>query len=62
MQQLGQVELPLLAEVGELQQEPDRVIGLVQTGQALDRAHRVQTLQEREQSGGTPLQTPLGRL
>lgn len=38
------MELPLLAEAGELQQEAHRVIGLVQTGQALHGAHCVQTL------------------
>lgn len=38
------MELPLLAETGELQQEADGVVGLVQTGQTLHGPHGVQTL------------------
>lgn len=47
-EQFGQVKLPLFAEAGELQQEADCVIGLVQTGQALHRSDRIQTLSRRE--------------
>lgn len=43
------MELPLLAETGQLQQEADGVVGLVQAGQTLHRPHGVQTL---EQEGG----------
>lgn len=45
-QKLRQVELPLLAEVRELEQEAHRVIGLIQTRQRLNRPHRIQTLQQ----------------
>lgn len=47
-EQFGQVELPLLTEAGELQQETDRVIRLVQTRQALHCSHCIQTLSRRE--------------
>lgn len=47
-EQLGQVKLPLLAEARELQQETDRVIGLIQTRQALHCSHCIQTLSRRE--------------
>lgn len=47
-EQFGQVELPLFAEAGELQQEADCVIGFVQTGQALHRSDRIQTLSGRK--------------
>lgn len=40
-EQLGQVELPLSAEAGELQQEADGVVGLVQAGQTLHSADGV---------------------
>lgn len=43
-QQSGQVKLPLLTEAGELQQEADGVVGLVQTGQTLDGSDGVQAL------------------
>jgi len=51
-QQFGQVELPLLTEAGELQQEADRVVRLVQTREALHRPHRIQTLSGREGGRG----------
>lgn len=51
-EQMGQVELPLLTEAGQLQQKAHRVVSLVQTNQTLDRPHRIQTLTE------TKKQTP----
>lgn len=43
------MELPLLAETGQLQQEADGVVGLVQAGQTLHRPHGVQTLSRKEE-------------
>lgn len=51
-EQMGQVELPLLTEPGQLQQEAHCVVSLIQTHQTLDRPHRIQTLTE------TKKQTP----
>lgn len=45
-EQLGEVKLPLLTETGQLEEETNRVIRLVQAGQALNGAHGVQTLRE----------------
>ena len=68
-QQLGQVELPLFAEAGELQEEAHGVVGLVQTHQTLHRTHRVQTLEtdrgtdrqrDRQTEGRTDRQTDRG--
>lgn len=57
-EQLRQVELPLLAEVGELEQEAHRVIRLIQTRQRLNRPHRVQTLQHTTTSMSSCIDTP----
>lgn len=48
LQQLGQVELPLLTEAGELQQEADGVVSLVQTRQTLNRSHCVEALRRKK--------------
>lgn len=43
-QELGQVEMPLLHEAGELQNEAHRVVGLLQARQTLHRPHCIQAL------------------
>jgi hypothetical protein len=47
-EQMGQMELPLLTEAGQLQQEAHCVVSLIQTHQTLDRPHRIQALTETE--------------
>lgn len=49
-EQLGQVKLPLLTEAGELQQEANGVVGLIQTRQTLHGSYCIQTLSRRESS------------
>lgn len=49
MEQFREVKLPLLTEAGELQQEANCVVGLVQTGQALHCSYCIQALRGRGQ-------------